>query len=191
MLVDVLKGCVKSGGTGTRAVWGDITVARKDRHELQQHRRDPSPGFTGYYACAVWVGSDYYKPLTTDADRRFLRRAPLWAAIMKKVHDMTGKHRGSGYHPQVRDVCRPDSRRPACAVSGMLPTKYCYADDKYGVTTDYYLSGTEPTEPCNMHRSGGKLYVPEGHPLQGREGRQASCWSTSRMRRYKGIIRDS
>ncbi len=162
LLVNVLEGCVASGGTGTRAVWGDMTVAGKTGTN-SNNIGVSFAGFSPYYACAVWIGSDYYKPLTTDATGGSYA-APLWAAIMKKVHNMTGK-------TQDKDIIAKSAasvglvKATACGVSGMKPTKYCYEDSKYGVITDYYLSGTEPTEPCNMHRANGKLYVPEGHPL--------------------------
>ena len=70
-------------------------------------------------------------------------------------------------------------------------TARAYADDfydanGYGINTDYYLVGTEPDTPCNMHRSltlctrsgmratsncrsttvRGVIYIPAGHPLR-------------------------
>ena len=162
MLTDVLMGCVRSGGTGTRAVWGDITVAGKTGTN-SNNIGVTFAGFTGYYSCAVWIGSDSYKPLTTDATGGTYA-APLWAAVMKTVHEMTGCNEDRDLLPRsAASVGLVEAT--ACGVSGMLPTKYCYADHNYGVTTDYYLSGTEPTQPCVMHRN-GSLYIPEGHPLR-------------------------
>ena len=162
MLTDVLMGCVRSGGTGTRAVWGDITVAGKTGTN-SNNIGVTFAGFSGYYSCAVWIGSDNYKPLTTDATGGTYA-APLWAAVMKTVHEMTGCTEDRDLLPRsAASVGLVEAT--ACGVSGMLPTKYCYADHDYGVTTDYYLSGTEPTQPCVMHRN-GSLYIPEGHPLR-------------------------
>jgi penicillin-binding protein 1A len=69
----------------------------------------------------------------------------------------------------------------------MLPTKACKNDvNGYGLNTDYWLEGTQPTESCNMHRAVtickkskqvatndckstdvvGMIYIPEGHPLR-------------------------
>ena len=59
----------------------------------------------------------------------------------------------------------------------------------YGTNTDYYLEGTQPTMPCNMHRqvrvcltsrkianarcrntrTVAMIYIPEGHPLRNAE----------------------
>ena len=67
------------------------------------------------------------------------------------------------------------------------PTKACKNDvNDYELITDYWLSGTQPTEYCNMHRAVtickkskriatsscrstevvGMIYIPEGHPLR-------------------------
>ena len=163
LVTDVLKGCVATGGTGTRAVWGNMEVAGKTGTN-SNNIGVTFAGFTGYYACSVWIGSDYYKPLTTDATGGSYA-APFWAAIMKTVHEVTGKTENKSLLPKSATSVGLITAE-ACGVSGMKPTKYCYSDHRYDVTTDYYLSGTEPTQACNMHRSGGSLYVPEGHPLR-------------------------
>ena len=184
MLVDVLKGCVGPDGTGSRANFGDITVAGKTGTNTN-NIGVTFAGMTGYYSAAVWVGSDNYKPLTSDATGGTYA-APLWAEIMTQVHLLTG--------------CTADraiiSGSPAdfhltactvCAVSGMLPTSACRNDvNDYGTNTDYYLSGTEPTASCNMHRAVricayshlvaspschntrvfGMIFIPKGHPLR-------------------------
>jgi len=163
LLIDVLEGCVATGGTGTRAVWGNISVAGKTGTN-SNNIGVTFAGFSGYYACAVWIGSDYYKPLTTDATGGSYA-APFWAAVMKTVHEVTGRTEDKELLPKSA-MSMGLVQANACGVSGMKPTKYCYADRTYKVTTDYYLSGTEPSQACNMHRDGGSLYVPEGHPLR-------------------------
>ena len=120
-------------------------------------------GMTAYYSAAVWVGSDDYNPLTTDATGGTYA-APLWAAIMARVHVLTG-------NTKDKDIITKSARSlglvraESCAVSGMKPTRACRASG-FGVNVDYYLSGTEPTAECNMPRANGKLYIPEGHPLR-------------------------
>ena len=185
MLVDVLKGCVMPEiGTGSKANFGGLTVAGKTGTNTN-NIGVTFAGMTGYYAGAVWVGSDNYKPLTSDATGGSYA-APLWAEIMSQVHLLTG--------------CTTDRAIIAgspsdfgltactvCAVSGMLPTSACRNDvNHYGTNTDYYLSGTQPTAHCNMHRAVtvcnyshqvaapgchntdvyGMIYIPEGHPLR-------------------------
>ena len=184
MLVDVLKGCVSEHGTGSRANFGGLTVAGKTGTNTN-NIGVTFAGMTGYYSGAVWIGSDNYKPLTSSATGGTYA-APLWAAIMSRVHDLTDckvdrpimTGTPSDYGLTVATVC---------AVSGMVPTSACVTDvNQYGTNTDYYLEGTQPTQTCNMHRSVrvctasrqvansrcpntrtvGMIYIPEGHPLR-------------------------
>lgn len=163
LITDVLKGCVASGGTGPKAVWGNIAVAGKTGTN-SNNIGVSFGGFSGYYAGAVWIGSDYYKPLVKNATGGAYA-APLWAAVMKTVHEVTGC-------TENRDLLTVSAssvgliKASCCAVSGMRATKYCHADHDHGTNTDYYLIGTEPVQPCVMHRSHGELYIPEGHPLR-------------------------
>ena len=184
MLVDVLKGCVGEEGTGARANFGGLTVAGKTGTNTN-NIGVTFAGMTGYYAGAVWVGSDNYKPLGTDATGGTYA-APLWAAIMEQVHTLTDctqdrpimSGQPSDYGLTVCTVC---------AVSGKLPTAACLNDlNQYGTNTDYYLAGTEPKTLCDMHRTVqicltsrrianprcrntrtvGMIYIPEDHPLR-------------------------
>lgn len=184
MLVDVLQGCVSPEGTGYRANFGGLTVAGKTGTHTNSIGVTFA-GMTGYYSGAVWIGSDNYKPLTSDATGGNYA-APLWAEMMRQVHSVTGcttdraiiAGTPSDYGLTACTVC---------GVSGMLPTSACRADaNGHDTTTDYYLSGTEPTAKCNMHRAVtictasrmvatsscrstrvfGMIYIPEGHPLR-------------------------
>lgn len=185
MLVDVLKGCVQPElGTGSKANFGGLTVAGKTGTNTN-NIGVTFAGMTGYYAGAVWVGSDNYKPLTSDATGGSFA-APLWSAIMSQVHTLTGC-------TQDRPIIAGSpadfglTACTVCSVSGMLPTSACRNDvNNYGTTTDYYLTGTQPTAYCNMHRAVtvclnshqvaapgcfntrvyGMIYIPEGHPLR-------------------------
>ena len=185
MLVDVLKGCVtKNVGTGYNANFGGFTIAGKTGTN-SDNCGVFFAGMSGYYACAVWIGHDNYKPLASNASGGN-SAAPFWATIMSKVHSTAGitKNRDiiEGSYSDYGLV-----KAEACGVSGMKPTDACRIDvNGYAVTTDYYLSGTEPTVSCNMHRrvtlctksykrptsscsnikSYGVIYIPQGHPLR-------------------------
>lgn len=185
MLVDMLKGCVTSGtGTGSRANFGGLTIAGKTGTNTD-YIGVSFAGMTGYYAGAVWIGSDNYKPLASDATGGTYA-APLWAAIMAQVHLLTGC-------TSDREIIGGSASDyglvpfEVCAVSGMLPTSAC-RHDANGHTTnvDWFLDGTQPTAYCNMHRAvticsrshkvatsacsstfvAGLIYIPEGHPLR-------------------------
>ncbi len=185
MLVDMLKGCVTEGvGTGANANFEGMTIAGKTGTNTD-NIGVTFAGMSGYYAAAVWIGSDNYKPLSSDATGGKYA-APLWRQIMYVVHGMTGC-------TSDRDIISGSPsdygliKGSVCAVSGMLPTKACYNDvNGYGVNNDYWLEGTQPTEYCNMHRAVtvckkskkvansrcrstavvGMIYIPEGHPLR-------------------------
>ena len=184
LTVDVLKQCVGSEGTGSRANFGGFTVAGKTGTN-SNNIGVTFAGMTAYYSAAVWIGSDNYKPLVTNATGGTYA-APLWSAVMSKVHSVKGITAN-------RDIitASPESlglvKAEACGVSGMKPTKACKNDaNGYDVTYDYYLSGTEPSVSCNMHRAVsictrskkratskcsskktlGVIYVPQGHPLR-------------------------
>ena len=183
MLTDVLIGCCETG-TGTQAKFGNFTVAGKTGTN-SDYRGVFFAGFTAYYTCALWIGSEAYKPLVSGASGGTYA-APLWANIMAQVHRTMG----------ITEDAPLLTRTPAevglvqttvCGVSGMLPTNACYNDiNGYEPITDYYLFGTEPILTCNMHRTVkmctitmrpasrsctstktyGVIYMPEGHPLR-------------------------
>lgn len=185
MLVDMLKGCVTAGtGTGSSANFGNLTIAGKTGTNTN-NIGVTFAGMSGYYAGAVWIGSDNYKPLSSNATGGKYA-APLWRQIMYVVHGLTGctsNREIIAGTPQDYGLVRG----AVCAVSGMLPTKACQNDvNGYGLNTDYWLNGTQPKEYCNMHRAVqicwkskkvasdrckstgvvGMIYIPEGHPLR-------------------------
>ena len=184
LLVDCLKGCVSSEGTGSSAKFGNLTVAGKTGTN-SDNIGVTFAGMTGYYAGAIWIGSDYYKPLESSATGGN-SAAPLWAAIMNQVHTLTGC---TTDREIISGTAADYGLYPStvCGVSGMLPTSACENDvNGYALNTDYYTADTLPTTYCNMHRavtlcrvSGmvasdycrntvvvGIIYIPEGHPLR-------------------------
>ncbi len=184
LLVSVLKGCVSEGGTGQKANFGNFTVAGKTGTN-SDYRGVFFAGMTGYYSGAVWIGHDNYKPLVSNAQGGTYA-APLWAAVMKTVHSLEGITKDHKINTKTAEELGI-VKAQACAVSGMKPTAACKNDvNGYGVTTDFYVKGTEPTEACNMHRTirlcnkskmlpgpyctsvstYGTIYLPEGHPLR-------------------------
>lgn len=184
LLVDVLKDCASSAGTGARARFADMTVAGKTGTN-SDYKGVFFAGLTPYYSGAVWIGHDGYKALKSDSTGGKYA-APLWSRLMENLH------RAAGY-TKDRDIIAdsPESlglvRVKTCGVSGLLPTDSCYHDiDGYEVQNDYWLDGTQPTQQCNMHQSVtlctetkrrpteycpsvskySRVYIPEGHPLR-------------------------
>ena len=105
-------------------------------------------GFTPYYSAAFWFGFD--KPgqsLGTKLTGGLLA-GPAWGEYFDRVHE---------------DLPPIDWKKPSsgvveveiCAESGYLITDEC-GDLR---TTQTYLEGTEPTEPCPIHSSSGSSNI--------------------------------
>ena len=146
LIVDMLKSVVSSG-TGTSARIKGQTVGGKTGTNSDQKGVFFS-GITGYYSSALWIGHDNYKALSSKSTGSGAA-APLWQAYMSKIHEGL---------PQ-KDILDGDPRAyglvqvTTCAVSGQLATEACQNDSMgYGVVTDYWAEGTQPTQYCSMHQ---------------------------------------
>ena len=186
MIVDMLKYAVSSGTGGTAKIKGQ-TVGGKTGTNSDQKGVFFS-GITGYYASAVWIGHDNYKALSSKSTGSGAA-APLWQAYMSKIHQGL----------ENRDILEGKAtdyglvKVTTCAVSGQLATEACRNDAMgYGVVTDWWAAGTEPTVSCQMHttmtvcaESGmpaspycpnpvqkGVVTIPAGHPLYSLLGTQ-------------------
>lgn len=184
LTIDMLKEAVQKG-TGTAAKISGQTVAGKTGTNSQQ-RGVFFSGLTGWYAGAVWIGHDNYKPLsskTTGGNSA----AKLWKAFMSDIHSRLGLQDRNILEGSPADYGLV--KVTTCAVSGQLATDACLHDSMgYGTVSDYWLQGTAPTTPCQMHQvsiictaSGqlagpycpaetqapqGVVVLPQGHPLQ-------------------------
>lgn len=145
LIVDMLKSVVSSG-TGTSAKIKGQTVGGKTGTNSDQKGVFFS-GVTGYYSSALWIGHDNYKALSSKSTGSGAA-APLWQAYMSKIHEGL---------PQ-KDILEGDpadyglTKVTTCAVSGQLATDACRNDAMgYGVVTDYWKEGTQPTQYCQMH----------------------------------------
>ena len=179
LIVDMLKTAVQSG-TGTSAKISGQIVGGKTGTNSDQKGVFFS-GMTGYYASALWVGHDNYKALSSKSTGSGAA-APLWQAYMSKIHQGLDKKDILDGNPSDYGLVKVTT----CAVSGQLATDACRNDAMgYGVVTDWWAKGTEPTVNCQMHtnmtvcaESGmppspncpytvtrGVVTIPTGHPL--------------------------
>ncbi len=179
LIVDMLKTAVASG-TGTSAKIKGQTVGGKTGTNSDQ-KGVFFAGMTGYYSSALWIGHDNYKALSSKSTGSGAA-APLWQAYMSKIHQDLPNKDILGGSPNDYNLVRVTT----CAVSGQLATEACHNDVMgYGVLTDWWASGTEPTVNCQMHttqtvcaESGmlasaycpyteqkGVVTIPTGHPL--------------------------
>jgi penicillin-binding protein 1A len=113
-----------AGKTGTTQNWSDAWAV----------------GYTPYYTTAIWFGFD--KPgnsLGLNLTGATLA-GPIWGDYMREIHQGL----------PMKDFARPASGIidvTVCAKSGLLKTDAC--DE--GEVTLPFLTGTQPTEYCNIH----------------------------------------
>ena len=177
LIVDMLKTAVQSG-TGTSAKISGQVVGGKTGTNSDQKGVFFS-GITGYYASALWVGHDNYKALSSKSTGSGAA-APLWQAYMSKIHQGLDKKDILDGNPSDYGLVKVTT----CGVSGQLATEACRNDAMgYGVVTDWWAKGTEPTVNCQMHTTicsetnmlasaycpytvtRGVVNIPTGHPL--------------------------
>ena len=147
LLVDMMKDAVKSG-TGTNANISGMTVAGKTGTN-SDYRGVFFAGMTPYYSAAVWVGHDGYEQLERTAQGG-RDAAPLWQDFMSQIH--------ADKNLANRDILLTTpselglTKVKICSVSGLRATDACSLDAS-GRTpvTDYFQSGTAPTEFCDQH----------------------------------------
>lgn len=102
-------------------------------------------GYTPYYTCGIWGGYDNNDALP-DYDRSFSAYAKtLWNSIMSRVHaDLPVTQFSQPSNIVTAAVCKKSGK---LAVEGL-----CTADPRGSqVYTEYFLAGTEPTSPCDVH----------------------------------------
>lgn len=162
MLTSMLTEAVQSG-TGTNAKIKGMTVAGK----TGTNSDSIGVGFTGYtpyYSASVLVGQDKHKPLK-DGATGGAYAAPIWQAIMSKIHS----DQGLEDKPIIDET--PEElgliKATVCAISGKKATPECSQDARgFKPVTDWFLSGTEPPDDCDMHVTqtvcsvSGKLATP-------------------------------
>ncbi len=114
-----------AGKTGTTQNWSDAWTA----------------GFTPQMTTAVWFGFDRRGYSLGINLTGATCAGPAWAEYMHQAHEGL----------PVVDFTKPTSgliEATVCAVSGLLPTKYC----NEGVINEIYLTGTEPRKFCDIHK---------------------------------------
>ena len=97
-------------------------------------------GYTADLIAGVWYGLDRPAKIKDNAQGGVLA-APAWSAFMTEVYRRK---------PSPPDWPRPLSivTREIDVSSGLLQTPYCPRDL---VTSEFYISGTEPTRDCDKH----------------------------------------
>ncbi|HEX6546708.1 MAG TPA: penicillin-binding protein 1A, partial [Bryobacteraceae bacterium] len=103
-------------------------------------------GFTTKLLCVVWVGYDDYRDLKMEGAHSAL---PIWTEFMKRASKLR-EYRNSG------DFDVPDGvvSVQIDPETGELATSACPK-----IITEYYLTGTQPTQFCHLHSNGGTQFA--------------------------------
>lgn len=128
-----------AGKTGTTQNWADAWTS----------------GFTPYYTATFWFGFDRPGQSLGINITGSTLAGYAWGEFMREAH------RGIG----GRDFPDPDAGMEEksvvsaviCNKSGLLATEDC-PTGRRNQSTQWYLLGTQPTEPCNIHGEGGANY---------------------------------
>ena len=101
-------------------------------------------GFTADLVAGAWMGFDRPQKIKDNAQGGLLA-APAWTAFMTEVYRRK---------PPPPDWPKPISivTREIDISSGLLQTPYC---PRNLVTSEFYISGTEPTRDCDKHLAYG------------------------------------
>jgi penicillin-binding protein 1C len=101
---------------------------------------------TGGFTVAVWVGNFDGRPMQGVSGIAgagpLLHRAALLTAARHPPGVLTTPEQAGA------------RAMPICRLSGLLPTAHC------PLATEWFLSGTEPTRPCDWHDEHGGLTLP-------------------------------
>lgn len=159
LLYDVLRGVVRNnvpqtqltnmpvaGKTGT-ATWGEDRVTSDLWFS----------GLSPYYSSTMWIGSDRpSKQMRKGSTRSQISYATqtAYGKIMAKLHEGL----------EVRDIPRPSGLITAefCSVSGGIPNEQCYSVGT--VSSDLFVSGTQPSQVCDVHTYVPPVIVPLPDP---------------------------
>jgi len=144
VMVDIMKDVVRRGsaagvwGSGFHIPAGGKTGTTNDGTNVW------FIGYTADLVAGVWMGLDRPQKIKSNAQGGVLA-APAWTAFMSEVYRRK---------PQSPDWPKPISvvTREIDRTSGLLQTPYC---PRELVTSEFYISGTEPTRDCDRHLAYG------------------------------------
>lgn len=148
LMVDIMKGVVRPGGTATRAALANFPVAGKTG-TTSNYKDAWFSGYTPYYTGSVWMGFD--EPTTMRNDkRRYVTGgsypAMMWKTIMEEIHKNLEK----------TDFEKPEGMTyvSICTESGKRPSELCSLDPRGStIKKELFIKGTEPQfeDKCDVH----------------------------------------
>lgn len=139
LLTSAMESVVTSG-TGTSVNFGTTAIAGKTG-TTSDYNDVWFAGYTTYYTATTWAGYDNNAKLT-GSDQKNLAKT-LWRKVMERIHE----------NLESTSFTVPSGIVTAtvCAKSGKLPVAGLCDND---LVTEYFESGTVPTETCDVHYAG-------------------------------------
>jgi len=137
LMVDVMKDSAPAN-----ARLDNIITAGKTGTN-SEFRGNSFAGMTGYYATAIWIGHDRFKPLAANSTGS-RSAAPLFKAYMTKIHEGLPNRDIIEDSPEDLGLVK----KTFCAISGELAGPNCPKTN-----TDYILSTKVPRTTCSVHRN--------------------------------------
>lgn len=143
LLTDAMKDVVTSG-TGTLCRFRSIRMPVAGKTGTTSKNLDTwFVGYTPYYTAGIWSGYDNNN--LSQTNRSYHKN--VWREIMERIHKSKGL--------KTVDFERPNSVKSVkiCTKSGKLAVDGL-CDKALGgptVKSEYFASGTEPTETCDVH----------------------------------------
>ena len=139
LLTDAMEDVV-SKGTGARARFDNMAIAGKTG-TTSSNVDVWFAGYTPYYTCSTWTGYDNNVHMNGSAETNTSKT--LWKAVMSRIHE--------GLEYKSFKMPEGITTATVCKKTGGLVTDICTADGC--AVTEYFESGTVPTEPCVDHYS--------------------------------------
>lgn len=137
-VTDMMRSVATSGIKNKIAVPGQTVYGKTGTNS--ESRGVFFAGFTGYYTCCVWVGSDAYKPLQSNAQGSAYA-GPLFSAVMTELHKGLPDKKANDVDPATIGV----KKLKYCSVTGMLASSSC-------VTTHTEYGNPTNMKYCNVHK---------------------------------------
>ena len=156
-LMSTMMADVINAGTGAKARQLGFTLPAAGKTGTTNEYRDAwFVGFTPKLVAGVWVGFDQPRTIIPNGFAADIA-VPIWANFMKVVT--------RGDKAQWLTPPRGVVSASVCRLTGKLATKGCEDAEVLGedgntyrrsmVYTEYFASGTQPTESCDLHRAPG------------------------------------
>ncbi len=137
-VADMMRSVATSGIASRVAVSGQTVYGKTGTNS--ESRGVFFAGFTGYYTCCVWVGSDAYKPLQSNAQGSAYA-GPLFSAVMTALHKGLPNKAFTDVSPESIGV----QQVKYCTVSGLMASEDCS-------TTHTEYGDPSRLMSCTMHK---------------------------------------